>query len=217
MGQFMKQYFPIIVCLLLIASLFYQCNKNDALSKQYEMNTKALTDTVRYYKNVLGSQTATISTLRGDKTDIEKIILEKDIELKALAKEFKTINSLAKVGSKIHVDTISIAFDKPADRDSEKFSKSGNIISKWYSLGYKVSNDSLIISPFNMWTETTTITGVKRKWFLGKQSLVTDVTNTNPYITVTNIKAAEITIPEPWYRKWYIWLAVGIAGGLVVK
>jgi hypothetical protein len=213
----MKHYFSYIICLLLIVSLIYQCSKNNELSMRYEIDARTLTDTVTYYKNSLGSHTATINTLQGDKEVIEKIVLEKDIALKALYKEFKTIKSLSKVNSTIHIDTIAIVFDKPVECDSVKFKKSGYITSKWYSLGYRVNNDSLIISPFTTWTETTTITGFKKKWFLGKQTLVTDVTNSNPYITVTNIKAADIIIPEPWYRKWYVWLAVGIAGGLFTK
>ena len=83
-------------------------------------------------------------------------------------------------------------------------------------MGYRVTNDSLIIHPFSTWTETTVISGFKRKWFLGRQTLVTDVTNTNPYIEVTAIKAAYVIVPEPWYKKWYVWLAAGFVTGIAV-
>ena len=63
-------------------------------------------------------------------------------------------------------------------------------------------------------TETTIITGSKRKWFLGKEIYTTDITNSNPHIEITQLKAAEVIIPEPWYKKWYVWFAAGLAGGI---
>jgi len=81
---------------------------------------------------------------------------------------------------------------------------------------YRVTNDSLQVPQFTTHTETAVMTGTKRKWFLGKQTLVTDVTNTNPHITVTGITSAELAVPEPWYRKWYFWGGLGVLGGVLI-
>lgn len=59
-------------------------------------------------------------------------------------------------------------------------------------------------------------TGTKRKWFLGKETLTTDITSDNPYLKVTEITSAEVTVPTPWYKKWYVWAAVGAAGGFFI-
>ena len=53
--------------------------------------------------------------------------------------------------------------------------------------------------------------------FLGKQTITTDIANTNPFISIKNIQSVEITTPEPWYKKWYVWLAGGIAGGVILS
>ena len=70
---------------------------------------------------------------------------------------------------------------------------------------YTVTPDSLTIAPLSVFTETAVITGYKRKWFLGKESLVTEVTHTNPYITTPKINSAEVILPSQWYKKWFIW------------
>jgi hypothetical protein len=52
---------------------------------------------------------------------------------------------------------------------------------------------------------------------LGKESLITDVTNTNPHITVSKLKSLEVVVPSPWYKKWYVWLGAGLIGGMVAR
>lgn len=206
--------YPALI--ILICSLLYQCNDNINIRQKYDFNINSLTDSIRYYKNSLGTQTASIKTLNGDKAEIERMLIKKDNELRLLTKQFTQLKSVTKIKSNIKIDTIKTAFENYIKCDTT-FYASGNINTKWYSLNYKVTNDSLTISPFAMHTETTVITGLKRKWFLGKQTLYTDVTHSNPYIHIDNIKAAEVTIAQPWYKKWYVWLAAGVTAGIMLK
>lgn len=221
MGEPMRKYIPYTIIAVLIIALLYQCERSSYYKDFGISNSKALTDTVSHFTNKLGTQTATIRTLQGDKQYLQAILIDKDEELKALVKEFHKVQNIVKAGSTLKIDSIGVKFDEPivyTPCDSIKpFERSGVIKQPWYRLGYKVTNESLVISPFETWTETTVITGYKRKWFLGEQTVTTDVTNSNPYITVTDLKAANVVIPEPWYRKWYVWLAAGVAGGLLIK
>ncbi len=217
----MKQYISYIVITVLLIVLFLQCEKNTDYRNIANQNQKALTDSIKYYKNKLGTVTASIQTLQMTEQQLQQELIEKDAELTALTAEFKTIKHVTRFKSDIQLQPVSFAFDTPIYPISEEdttghFERKGFTKTNWYSMGYKVTNDSLTIHPFTTWTETTVITGFKRKWFLGKQTLVTDVTNTNPYIKTTAIKAADVIVPEPWYKKWYVWLAAGFVTGMAV-
>ncbi len=210
-----------IITGLLLFGLIYQCERSAEYKELSEANMQALTDTVTHYRNALGTQTASIKTLQLDRQQLQKVLVEKDSELKALVKGFAKVNNVTNFKSDIEFEPIAIAYDEPIQLNTAdstvRFMRTGTVFNKWYSLSYKLDNDSIVIHPFTTYTETTVITGLKRKWLLGRQTLTTDITNTNPYITVTQIKAAETTVPVPWYKKWYIWLGAGVIGGLLVK
>lgn len=219
MGELMKRVISYAVPLFLLVIVVHQCQQNAEIKNLARANTNALTDSIRYYTNRLGSQTATIRTLELDKRQFESLIIEKDKELSKLVKEFASVTSVTQAQSEITIDTVAVKFDEkiPVGDSLRHFARSGTIKNKWYDVGYKITADSLVISPFSTWTKTTLITGTKRKWFLGKETLVTEITYDNPYIRVNDIKAAEVTVPRPWYQKWYVWLAAGLVGGLVIK
>lgn len=218
----MKTLIPYITALLLLVALMHQCGKNSENVKQYEANIDALTDTVKHFKNALNTQTAGIKTLQFNRKQLQEVIVAKDAELALLTKEFAKLNSVTKFKSKIVFEPIAIAHNKPVlpvsvqDTVGE-FKRMGAVFNKWYSLNYGISNDSLVIHPFTAYTETTVVTGIKKKWFLGRETITTEITNSNPYITVTEVKAAQVVLPQPVYKKWYVWLGVGIAGGLLIK
>ncbi|KAF2518242.1 hypothetical protein E0W68_09465 [Flavobacterium salilacus subsp. salilacus] len=217
----MKRYISYSVIAVLITVLLLQCEKNTDYRNIAKQNEEALTDSIKHYKNKLGTITASRQTLQLTQQQLQQELIEKDAELAALAAEFKTIKNLTRFKSNIQLEPVNFAFDEPlypasAEDTTDYFERKGFTQTQWYSMGYKVTNDSLTIQPFTTWTETTVITGFKRKWFLGRQTLVTDVTNTNPYINVTAIQAADVTVPEPWYKKWYMWLAAGFVTGIAV-
>jgi len=214
----MKQHLYNFSIIILLCLLLFQCNRNIVDRRIAKANTDALTDSVKHYKNNLNGQTATIKTLQLSEQQLYKTILDKDQRLKTLTQDFTAINNIVKTESTTTIDTIKIILSEPIPvPDSLEFARAGSVNTKWYNIGYKITKDSLTITPFITWTATTVITGFKRKWVLGKQTLVTDITHDNPYIKTTHIKAAEVTLSEPWYRKWYFWMAVGITGGLIIK
>lgn len=196
--------------------IVFQCadgRKNKNINKT---NLTALSDSVIYYKNRLGSQTASIQTLQLEQQEFKDALLKKDKKLTALAKEFKQVNSVIKYKTVLRADTIFIPFSKTLN-SLPHFERIGQKSSPWYSLNYKVNNDSLVLYSFKTWTETSIITGIKQNWLLGKQVVTTDITNSNPYITTSNITSSQIIIIQPWYKKWYVWLAAGLTGGLLLK
>jgi len=198
----------------LVVALFFAVGRCSHGNDNYVATINALTDSVYYYKNRLGTTTASIATLQLDKKQAKDLLLKKDAELAALANEFARVHAITKYIAVTHIDTITVAY-----RDTVPcvFERSGEVKDKWYSFNYHSNQNGFTAANFEVPNTATIITGTKRKWFLGKETLTTDITNTNPYIKVTDIKAAEITIPAPIYKKWYVWLAVGIGAGLLAK
>ena len=211
-----KNIVPYALIILLLVLLTVQCNHNSRNKSNYLSNLDALTDTVSYYKNKAGKQTATIKTLRLKNNELNNYIINKDEELKAVAEEFSSLQYIVKYTTVTKFDTIYIPLEKPITTEN-RFKVSGKKKNKWFSLNYTITNDSLTITPLLINTDASIVTGIKRKWFLGKETLTTDVTFTNPNISVTNLKSVAVKVNNPWYKKWYVWLAAGVTGGLLLK
>jgi len=210
----MKKYIqPVVIAVLAIALLFslQQCS---GYKKRGEANAAALSDSIKYFRNEFGQITASINTLELDKKQAQDLLYKKDAQLAVMAKEFAKVHSFTKYSTVTKYDTINVTY-----RDTVPcvFERSGVVKNDWYSFGYRATQKGFAVDSLAIPNTATVMTGIKRKWFLGKETLTTDIVNTNPHITVTGITAAEITLPEPWYKKWYVWLGVGLAGGLLAK
>jgi hypothetical protein len=206
----MKRYITpalIAVLLIILSCTSQQCS---FYKKSSQINLATLTDTLRYFENALGTKTATITTLQLEKRQLQAVIT-KDKKLLSLSKSFSNIESIVKYNTVTRIDTIHVHYP---DTLPCNFVRSGKKVGSWYSFNYKSDQKGFKIDSLMTNTETTVITGFKSKWLLGEQTLTTDVTNSNPHIRVTSLKAAEVVIPEPWYKKWYLWLAVGAIGGI---
>jgi hypothetical protein len=213
----MKKYIPYGIIIVMAVVLFYsieRCTFNGRASLQ---NATALQDTVTYFANKMGTQTATIKALSVNSKQLEALVLQKDTQLAEAALNFAKVHTIVKFKTIAKVDTVYVAFEGlPTPDTLPQFNREGAVFDKWYSFNYKVNNNGLTLADLTMNTETAVVTGIKRKWFLGKETLVTDVSNTNPHITVTQLKAAEVKLPVPWYKKWYVWMAAGAVGGFFV-
>lgn len=211
----MKKYIPYAVILVLAIALFYSIERCTFNRRTSAGNSMALQDTVAYFANKMGTQTATIKALSVNRKQLEALVLNRDRQLAQTAAEFAKVHTVVKFKTVAKVDTVYVAFEDTPD-SLPKFNRQGAVFDKWYSFDYKVDTNGLALANLSMQTETAVVTGIKRKWFLGKETLVTDVSNTNPYIMVTQLKAAEVNLPVPWYKKWYVWLAAGAVGGVFI-
>lgn len=211
-------WYRVVITLLigLWMATTHRCNSE---AGRADINLTVTNDTVMYFKNRLDRVTATANTFQFERDEMQKQFIIKDAEMRTLAKEFAKVHSATKFGSVTHIPEIAVRFDVPSRPCDSMytFEKSGIVTEKWFGFKYKVTPDSLKLSNFSIPTETTVMTGIKRKWLLGKQTLTTDIVNTNPYITITTIRSAELIVTEPWYKKWYLWLAAGMAGGILLK
>ncbi|QYJ68943.1 DUF6549 family protein [Flavobacterium litorale] len=210
----MKHYLPYAVSIALAILLLHQCQKYNHNTTIANQNQAALTDSLKHYQNKLGTTTASIKTLQATHKKQLSALLGKDREIEKLKQEFANIKTVVKYKTVTQFDTIKVFFEQPI-REYD-FVRAGKVNHKHYSFSYSADNVGFTLEDLTIPNKVTIITGVKRKWFLGKQYITTDVTNSNPYVTVTNLKAAEVQIPQPWYKKWYVWLAAGFVTSTVI-
>ena len=199
----------VLVMLLSIAMQTCSKNKNHSL-----INKAALTDTVKFYNNKLGTVTASVATLQLQKKQLYNEIINRDHEMKVLAKEFASVKSVIKYRSEIFIDSIRVNYP---DTVALNFTRSGTINNKWYNFTWKSNQNGFSVNSLTIPTTTTVITGTKQKWIFGPQIITTEITNSNPYIKINTIKAVDIMLPQPWYKKWYLWFAVGAATGIAIS
>lgn len=209
----MKNYILPLLTLVLAVCLILAVQRCNHVQDMNVVNMNALTDTVKHFTNKLGMQTASIKTLQLDKKQMQDLLLDKDSDLKALASEFSKVHNVTKAEAEIVIQEVPILY---RDTIPFNFERVDSVKTDWYKFRYVSNQKGLQIDSLRTWTSLTAITGTQRKWFLGKETVTTDVTFSNPYIKVTELKAAEITLPVPWYKKWYVWAAAGVIGGFVI-
>ena len=214
MDQFMRNYtYPAIIIILMLMLLFSvgRCRFN---MQNADANFSALADSITHFTNRLGTQSASIKTLQMDKLQLEETVIEKDKQLAALTKKFSQVKTIVQYSQLIKYDTITVRYK---DSVPCTFKRLGNLSTKWYCFNYTATQSGFIIDSLSINNQATVITGFKRSWFLGKETLVTDVTNTNPYVKVTTLNSVEVVVPSPWYKKWYVWLGAGIVGRMLAQ
>ena len=210
----LKYYIKEILIVGLAIALFFSVKTCKKESHLKDSATTQLTAKTQYFKNKLGTQTATIQVLAIDKNTLKSTVLKRDDSLKKLADEFAKVKSIVKWKSIYRIDTITVKHDSLIPCD---FTTSGGYHKKHIDFNYKVNPIGLIIEDLTIPNETTIITGFKRKWFLGKQTLTTDITNSNPLFKTTEIKSTTVTIPKPFYDTRAFNIGIGLVGGFLLN
>ena len=198
-----------ITALILVALLFQKCNEAESL----QTALKASQSETKHFKNELGRVSASNEVLVFQTKKQLREAIEKDKEFKAMAAEFANVKSTVKVITLTEFDTIREHFETIAPCE---FERAGEIKSDWYGLGYKLNEKGLEIAPFKTWSDINVVTGFKRNWFLGKQTYYTDVTATNPYISIPEIQQKEVDVPTKWYQTTIFKIGLGVIGGVLI-
>lgn len=204
-----RNWLAIAVLILFSSLLFVKCNDNNRLKK----NIDALNGKMQIYQNQLGTETYVNSNLLLANDELKKQILQKNDTIQLLAKGFHKIKQITKIKTDLKIDTVYIRFENPTPC---AFVREDSIAKAWYSFKYKIDSTGFRIDNFKIPNETIIISGIKRKWFLGKETIVTEVTNTNPYLSVSELKSYETVIPKKWYDNKLIYIGLGIITGALI-
>jgi len=208
-----KDFIYGTILLLVILFSVFQCNKRIDAENRSISNLKALKDTVVHYNNAIGTQTAKVTSLQLTNKELKASLTETE---KKLVKPFHKVNSVVTAGVKVNIPVDPIVFDKPiipkgtpCDSLYGNFERSGAVFNKNYEFGYKLTNDSLYVEPFSTSSDITIVTGLQRKWFWGRSTLVTEVTPTNPTWTINEVSGKSVKEPVKWYNTTLFKMAVG--------
>lgn len=179
--------------------------------KKQLANVKALTSELSSYKLKNGQLVVSAEALVYTNKELEQKVLAKDTQLQEMAKKFSTIKAVTKYVNKIRIDTINVVY-----KDSVPcvFEKTGSVATKDYSLNYKTNQAGLSISDLSIENNVSIITGIKRKWFLGKETQTVSVTNSNSLIKMESLQNIEIKKTKRFWDTNLFKIGLGFVAGV---
>lgn len=200
-----------LVTMLILAILFSakQCHENNRLTANFE----ALNIEIKTYKLKNGQNVSKIKTLQLTKDELEDLVVSQNEEIEEMYNNFSKVKAVYITKEVIKIDSIIVPFEVKVPFE---FERTGLVENEWYEFGYKIDQNGFKIEPFSTWNDQTIITGFQRKWFLGKQTLTTEITNTNPYLYNENIQAVQVVIPKRFYDTRAFNVCVGLIGGFLL-
>lgn len=206
----LKDFFKNTFILVLLIAFFISVTKCNENKNQAISATKSLNDETKYFKNKLDTETASKIVLETSNKLLKKEILEKDLKLKKLTDEFSRVKSIVKYKTQIQIDSIPVYF---TDSIPCEFQRIGNYDNKNFKFNWEFDQNKFELKNIEIPNETTIITGFKRKWIFGRQTLTTDITNSNELIKTTNVQTIEIKIPKKFHETRLFNFGVGFATG----
>jgi len=206
------RYKNVLILGLLIA-LIISINKCSSNKKLIASQHTILLDTTNHFKNELGTITATKQVLELEKKDLNELLYSKDTTLNVLRKEFSKVKTIIQTQTITKINTVSVPFEVYVPYE---FERKGKYQKEWFQFDYTVNQSGLSFTDFTIPNKQISITGFKRKWLLGKQTYVTDITNTNPYINNVEVQTVQVVVPKRFYDTRLFNIGVGFLGGRLV-
>lgn len=201
---------PYLVIAVLLLLLNRKCQDYDRVENLYLSESSK----VEMYKNKLGGMTATISALELSEKQLKETILQKNDSLKKLASEFNKVRYITVVKEVVRVDSVRVPFEVQIPCEFERLGKYDT--DSHFKFNYTLNQTGFSIYDIEIPNEQTVITGLKRKWMFGKQTLHTDITNTNPYIHTKEIQTIVVPVKVEWYNNKFVWFGLGAVGGIMM-
>lgn len=205
------RFFPYLVILILLVLLNRQCQNTENVFAFLENERQE----VRFYKNKLGTVTATVTASELSNKQLKELLLKKNDSLRLLASEFHKIRTITKIKEVIKIDSVNVPFLVEIPCEFERLGKYDT--DSHFKFDYVLNQSGFSLSNIEIPNTQTIITGTKRKWIFGKQYLTTDITNTNPYINTTEVQSVVIPIKNEWYNSKWLWLGAGFVGGVLTS
>jgi hypothetical protein len=172
---------------------FTQCENN----KTSLANIDALNSQISTYKLKNGQLVAISKSLVLNQKQLEDLVLSKDAEMEEMAKHFSKVKTVTKIVTNTIIDSIPIPYEVEAPC---VFEKTGIVENKNYNLKYFSNQKGIRIDSLNVPNTMTYVSGVKRKWFWGKETNTIDITASNPLVKIDSIQHIEIQEPKKWYQ-----------------
>ena len=190
----MKNTIIVIIIIFLLTFSLQKCQQHNTAVA----NIKALNSEISTYKLSNGQLVASKQSLEFTKLQLEDLVISKDAELQDMANHFSKVKTVTKIVTVLKLDTIKVPFDVEIPCE---FERNDIIDTKHYYFDYKLTNKGFSINNLAIPDSISIVTGTKRKWFLGKETQIIDITHSNPNIQTTGLNHYEITNQKKWYQK----------------
>jgi hypothetical protein len=203
----MKGYINWVGGALLFALIIIGISNYNKYKHNYEEQSSLITafqDSIKYYKDKDGKNSAQIALLEGSKENLLKIIGKSDAQLTKLLKNGASSGTVFNQTTKF--DTI-VTVKRDTINGVIEFSNS--IKNNWIDLQVKVKDDSLQTFLETRDSLTVSFQKVKQGFLKPKKSVVI-VTNANPYVKTTGLRSFDIPQKKSNLKFWF---GVGIGAG----
>jgi hypothetical protein len=199
----------LISCLALVSQLFQKCESE----KLQLANVEALNSQSKVYKLKNGQLVTSVETLSYSNSQLKNSIVMKDKKVKELTNKFSKVQSLTKYVTNTKFDTIELRYK---DTVPCVFERKDKVVKEWYNIAYKSNQKGIEITELSIPDSVIVVTGIKRKWFLGKQTQTTDITHANPFVQTNNVQHIEVVTQKKWYDTFLFKVGLGFIGGVLI-
>lgn len=209
MKDFLKRSWAWIVSIVMLGSVAVTKTYNEKVQKQ---NVAALQSELKTYKLKDGTIVSSNKVLQFENDQLKEALTDKE---KEIASKFSEVKTVTRIEEKIKFDTIRLTY---RDTVPCKFRRVGSVKNQSYSLNYITTQKGVKLSNLEVPDTITVITGMKRKWFLGKETNTIDVSHSNELVKVKEIKYIENKPKKKWYDTNAFKIGIGfVAGAMLVQ
>lgn len=188
----------------LIVIFYSTCNNYKHSYEEQSSLITAFQDSVKYYKNKDGKNSAEIALLEGSKENLLKIIGKSDAQLTKLLKKGASSGTVFNQTTKF--DTVVTV---QRDTVNGVIEYNNSIKNNWIDLQVKVKDDSL--QTFLQTRDSLSVSFQKvKQGFLKPKKSVVVITNANPYVKTTGLRSFDIPKKKSNLKFWF---GVGIGAG----
>lgn len=203
----MKGYIQLVggaLLFTLIVITYSTCNHYKHQSEEQSSLITAYQDTVKYYKDEDGKNSAQIAVLEGSKENLLHIIGKSDVQLAKLIKKGASSGTAFQQTTKF--DTVVVV---KRDTINGMLAYENTIVNNWMRLHVGLKDDSLTTSIETRDSLSVSFQRVGQGFLRPKKSVVI-VRNSNPYVKTTGLRAFDIPQKKSNLKFWF---GVGIGAG----
>jgi len=173
-----------LVCFLLIKG----CDQSKNLDR-FKTNAAVLKEDLSFTKSKLGQEIAGKSALEVTLKELKEGYWIKDDSLTDITMRFKKVQSATIIKTKYKVDTVTIVYDSPG---KEYFKREWSKITPLFTITGVSTNAYTRIDSLTLLNTQRLVIGTEKGFF--NNTLSVQVTNSNPYITTTELLTQSVTI-----------------------
>lgn len=152
--------------------------------------------------------TDSYKTVSSKKQALQEIPLPETI-----VKQFTKIKTITKYVDRIKVDTIEVRY-----KDSVPcvFERSGIVETNDYTMSYHSNQNGFKVTDLSLVDTVFVVNGIKRKWFLGKETNTVTVSHSNKNITASEVQFVEVKPKKKFYDTTLFKFGIGVVAGVMI-